>query len=122
MKDDFAFLSWLAYRLVNVYGESPNTDFVQRLRKIAGTRTTTSQTLTMFGRQISPLPPEGERLNDHEAWSLAARLHPAVFASSDIDGKALKLTRIPLPGTLVKAPTWEEAFLELYNKHPDFFK
>jgi len=29
------FLSWLAERLVEVYGERPNTDFVQYLRRIA---------------------------------------------------------------------------------------
>ncbi len=32
---NFGFLSWIADRLVNVYKESPNVDFVHRLRKIA---------------------------------------------------------------------------------------
>ncbi len=32
---DAAFLKWMADRLVGVYGESPNVDFVQRLREIA---------------------------------------------------------------------------------------
>jgi hypothetical protein len=32
---DREFLYWLAERLVNVYGESPNVDFIQRLRTIA---------------------------------------------------------------------------------------
>lgn len=31
---DADFLEWLAYRLVNQYGESLNVDFVLRLRKI----------------------------------------------------------------------------------------
>ena len=29
------FLNWIADRLVHVYKENPNTDFVSRLRKIA---------------------------------------------------------------------------------------
>lgn len=29
------FLKWLADRLVNVYGESPNTDFVTKLYDLA---------------------------------------------------------------------------------------
>lgn len=33
---DSEFLNWLADRLVNVYGESENVDFVQKLRKVAG--------------------------------------------------------------------------------------
>lgn len=32
---DAEFLSWLADRLVNVYDESPNTDFVHKLRSVA---------------------------------------------------------------------------------------
>jgi hypothetical protein len=32
---DREFLEWLIDRLVNVYGESPNVDFIHRLRKIA---------------------------------------------------------------------------------------
>jgi len=32
---DQEFLNWLVARLVEVYKESPNTDFVQRLRLIA---------------------------------------------------------------------------------------
>jgi hypothetical protein len=32
---DYKFLEWMADRLVAVYGESPNTDFVQKLRRIA---------------------------------------------------------------------------------------
>lgn len=32
---DRAFLEWLADRLVMVYGESPNVDFVHTLRKYA---------------------------------------------------------------------------------------
>jgi hypothetical protein len=35
MNSDREFLEWLAERLVNVYGESPNVDFVQRLRVVA---------------------------------------------------------------------------------------
>ena len=36
MTEDKSFLFWLADRLVCVYGESPNTDFVLKLREIAG--------------------------------------------------------------------------------------
>ena len=32
---DKAFLNWLADRLVYIYGESPNVDFVNKLRCIA---------------------------------------------------------------------------------------
>ena len=32
---DGEFLSWVADRLVSVYGESPNVDFVLRLRRMA---------------------------------------------------------------------------------------
>lgn len=32
---DHLFLSWLADRLVDVYHESPTTDFVQRLRRMS---------------------------------------------------------------------------------------
>jgi hypothetical protein len=32
---DKAFLQWLASRLVNVYHESPNVDFVLKLQRIA---------------------------------------------------------------------------------------
>lgn len=32
---DKEFLNWLADRLVHVYGESPNVDFVHRVRSIA---------------------------------------------------------------------------------------
>lgn len=32
---DATFLNWIADRLVNVYKESPNVDFVLRLREIA---------------------------------------------------------------------------------------
>lgn len=32
---DLEFLNWIADRLVNVYGESPNVDFVHKLREIA---------------------------------------------------------------------------------------
>jgi hypothetical protein len=36
MRDDnAAFLNWIADRLVHVYGESPDVDFVLRLREIA---------------------------------------------------------------------------------------
>jgi hypothetical protein len=33
---DSEFLRWLRSRLVNVYGESENVDFVQRLDRIIG--------------------------------------------------------------------------------------
>ena len=33
---DHEFLAWLADRLVFVYHENPNSDFVHRLRRIAG--------------------------------------------------------------------------------------
>jgi hypothetical protein len=33
--DDRRFLSWLADRLVYVYGESPNVDFVLKLRELS---------------------------------------------------------------------------------------
>lgn len=36
-KTDGEFLRWLAERLVNVYGESPNVDFLYRLEHIADT-------------------------------------------------------------------------------------
>jgi len=32
---DGAFIEWLAERLVSVYGESPNADFVRRLHECA---------------------------------------------------------------------------------------
>jgi hypothetical protein len=32
--EDSEFLSWLKERLINVYGESPNVDFVLRLGEI----------------------------------------------------------------------------------------
>jgi len=32
--EDKEFLMWLYQRLIHVYGESPNVDFVQRLLKI----------------------------------------------------------------------------------------
>ena len=32
--DDVEFLTWLRHRLVNVYDESPNVDFVKRLEEI----------------------------------------------------------------------------------------
>lgn len=32
---DRAFLEWLAQRLVNVYGESPDVDYVTKLQSIA---------------------------------------------------------------------------------------
>lgn len=35
MTDDKEFLNWLADRLVNVYNESPNVDFVLKLKQIA---------------------------------------------------------------------------------------
>lgn len=35
MVKDKDLLNWLAERLVNVYGESPNCDFVQKVRAIA---------------------------------------------------------------------------------------
>lgn len=35
MTKDSQFLNWLADRLVHVYGESPNVDFVHKLREIA---------------------------------------------------------------------------------------
>lgn len=35
MTNDKEFLNWLADRLVHVYGESPNVDFVHKLRAIA---------------------------------------------------------------------------------------
>lgn len=31
---DKEFLNWIIDRLIHVYGESPNVDFVHRLRKI----------------------------------------------------------------------------------------
>lgn len=33
--NDVDFLNWIADRFVNVHGESPNVDFVQKLRRIA---------------------------------------------------------------------------------------
>lgn len=33
--NDKEFLEWLIDRLVHVYNESPNTDFIHKLRKIA---------------------------------------------------------------------------------------
>lgn len=33
---DKDFLNWVGDRLVHVYGESENVDFVRRLRKISG--------------------------------------------------------------------------------------
>lgn len=41
---DAEFLRWLAARLVNVYGESENTDFVWKLYVIAESIIQTSQT------------------------------------------------------------------------------
>lgn len=35
METDSEFLSWLADRLVHVYGENPNVDFVHATRRIA---------------------------------------------------------------------------------------
>lgn len=35
MTKDKEFLNWLVDRLVNVYNENPNTDFVHKLRAIA---------------------------------------------------------------------------------------
>jgi hypothetical protein len=35
MTNDREFLNWVADRLVHVYGESPNVDFVRKLREIA---------------------------------------------------------------------------------------
>lgn len=35
MTKDKEFLNWLADRLVNVYNESPNVDFVHKLKAIA---------------------------------------------------------------------------------------
>jgi hypothetical protein len=35
--DDAAFLKWVALRLVHVYGEGANTDFVMRLKRISKT-------------------------------------------------------------------------------------
>lgn len=32
--DEKTFLNWIADRLVNVYGESENVDFINRLREI----------------------------------------------------------------------------------------
>lgn len=39
---DREFLTWLSERLVHVYDESPNVDFVHRLRRIADRQTDTS--------------------------------------------------------------------------------
>ena len=36
---DYGFLCWLYYRLVMVYHESPNADFVLRLRRIVESMT-----------------------------------------------------------------------------------
>lgn len=33
--DDVTFLRWLAERIVTVYGENPNVDFIHRLHGIA---------------------------------------------------------------------------------------
>ena len=35
MMKDHEFVSWMADRMVHVYGESPNVDFVHRARAIA---------------------------------------------------------------------------------------
>lgn len=35
MAPDAGFLMWMADRIVHVYGESPNVDFVLKLREIA---------------------------------------------------------------------------------------
>ncbi len=35
---DTEFLEWVANRLVHVYGESPNVDFVNKLRSMAAER------------------------------------------------------------------------------------
>ena len=40
MLSDREFLQWVADRLVLVYGESPNVDFVLRMREIVGTLST----------------------------------------------------------------------------------
>ena len=32
---DKEFLDWIITRIINVYNESPNVDFIHRLRKIA---------------------------------------------------------------------------------------
>ena len=32
--DDAAFLKWMVLRLVHVYGEGANTDFVMRLKQV----------------------------------------------------------------------------------------
>lgn len=37
--NDKDFLGWIADRLIHMYGESPNTDFIIRLRKMAGQKT-----------------------------------------------------------------------------------
>lgn len=37
-EEDKAFLLWLRDRLVNIYHESPNVDFVQRLEELAERR------------------------------------------------------------------------------------
>ena len=33
--NDKEFLNWIIDRLINIYNESPNVDFIHRLRKIA---------------------------------------------------------------------------------------
>lgn len=33
--NDKQFLNWIIDRLINAYNESPNVDFIHRLRKIA---------------------------------------------------------------------------------------
>jgi hypothetical protein len=36
LRNDADFLAWLVDRLVNVYNENPDVDFVHKLRKLAG--------------------------------------------------------------------------------------
>ncbi len=35
MTEDKVFLNWLADRLVHVYNEKPNVDFVQKVKRLA---------------------------------------------------------------------------------------
>lgn len=65
------FLSWLRDRLINVYGESPGTDFVQKLTKIIEPIWTTEAPTTAgeYWFYGCPLMGEmGEDFTDHKVF------------------------------------------------------
>lgn len=81
------FLDWVADRLVNVYGESENVDFVQRLRQEAASVPSSRHETWEYGVERGPFPHVG--IDVHIEWGGSYGMtHSYVYTADNVHALA----------------------------------